>query len=150
MPTVQGAFPIRQDAFVAGQAAKSRYSSDSSVVVTNPINFGAAVQRAGDGGIAPLVAGGVFFGIAKRDQGRPISQSGDRYEVGAVASYFTAGHIVVVADKAIATLDVQARFNVATGRFTDAAASGTVIDAGAFVFDSITTAAGQLVVIRRA
>ena len=151
MPTVQGAFPIKQDAFVLGQAAKSRYASDALVVQAAPIAFGAAVMRGTDpGGISTFAAGaGAFLGILGRDQGRPAQGNTDgTVQVGAPAAYFTSGHAVVLADKAIAAVDVQANWNTATGRWTDAAVSATVL-ATTWSFDSIATAAGQLVVVRR-
>lgn len=34
MPTIQGVFPIRQDAFLLGQPTKSRYNADFGVCTT--------------------------------------------------------------------------------------------------------------------
>lgn len=161
MPTIQTAYPLRQDAFVPGQAVKSHYRSDSAVVETVAgIGFGAAIARGtittpiqGGGSLndsAVLFASGTtFLGISRRDQGRGAID-GDKSPKGAPMAFFkSADGVAVVADKAIAATDVQVRWNTATGRFTDAAASGTVLDCTGWLFDSITTAAGQLVVIKR-
>lgn len=161
MPTVQGVFPTRQDAMVNGQAVKSRYHSDTGVVETaGGIGIGQAVARgtlttpAQGGGafndsVVLLASGLAFLGISRRNQGRAATDS-DKTPKGSPLSYFKAADgVAVVADKAIAATDVQVRFNTATGRFTDAAASGTVIDCTGWTFDSTTTAAAQLVVIKR-
>jgi len=146
MPAVQNIFPIRQDAGIPGGAAMSRYQSDSAVVQGAPIPFGAAVQRGTDPrGISTLASGGVFMGIARQKRGGLA----DRHEVGSVASYFTAGTgVFVLADAAVA-VDTVVRYNTATGRYTNAAASATVIECTGWTFDTVATAAGQLVIIKR-
>lgn len=146
MPTIQNTFPIRQDAGLPGGAAMSRYQSDSAVVQGGPIAFGAPVQRGTDPrGIAPLAAGGTFMGIARQKRGGLA----DRHEIGSTAAYYTAASgVFVIADAAVA-VDAVVRFNLATGRYTSAAASATVIELTGWTFDTVATAAGQLVIIKR-
>jgi len=147
MPAVQNVFPIRQDAGIPGGAAMSRYQSDSAVVQGAPIAFGAPVQRGTDPrGITLLTSGGgLFLGIARQKRGGLA----DRHEVGSVAAFYTgASGVYVLADAAVA-VDAVVRYNTATGRYTSAAASATVIECTGWTFDSIATAAGQLVIIKR-
>jgi len=146
MPTIQNQFPLRQDAGLPGGAAMSRYQSDSGVVQGAPIPFGQAVQRGTDPrGVSLLASGGVFIGISRQKRGGLA----DRHEVGSVASFYTgASGVYVLADAAVA-VDSVVRFNTATGRFTNAAASATVIECTGWTFDTPATAAGQLVIIKR-
>lgn len=149
MPTIQGVFPLRQDAGLPGGAAMSRYGSETGVVENVAgIAFGTAVARGVDPqGIIPLATGGVFLGITRQDKG-VAAGVGDRYPQYKPAAYFVSGHVYVIADAAVA-VDAQVRFNTATNRFTSAAASGTVIDCPNWTFDRPATAAGQLVIIKR-
>jgi len=158
MPVVQNVFPTRQDAYIAGMATKSRYHSDTGVIETaGGVPFGAPVMRGTvEGAIALFAAGaGAFLGIAKLDHGtRGTGAAGasNGYAARVPAAYFKgADGVAVVCDLAItlAMIDTQVRYNTATGRFTNAAASGTVLDCTGWTFDSVTTAAGQLVVIKR-
>lgn len=161
MPTIQGAFPLRQDSFLVGQPVKSRYNADFGVcVLPAGIGFGQPVARGAvttpafpsgaiNDSLTLMATGLTFLGIARRDQGR-AAVDGGLFARGAPMAYFKSGEgVAVLADKAIAATDVQVRWNSATGRYTDAAASGTVFDCTGWTFDSITTAAGQLVVIKR-
>lgn len=156
MPVVQNVFPTRQDAYIAGMATKSRYHSDSAITEA-AIPFGAPVQRGSVEGAVTLfsAAAGAFLGIAKLDHGaRGNGQVGasNGYAARVPVAYFKAADgVAVPCDVAIpfASIDAQVRYNTVTGRFTNAAASGTVLDCTGWTFDSVTTAAGQLVVIKR-
>lgn len=147
MPIIQNAFPTRQDAGLPGGAAMSRYQSDSAVVQGAAIPFGAPVMRGADPrGISLFAAGGgAFLGIARQKRGGLA----DRHEPTSVAAYYTgASGVFVIADAAVA-VDAVVRYNTATGRYTSAAASGTVLECTGWTFDSVATAAGQLVIIKR-
>jgi hypothetical protein len=154
MPTVQANFPTRQDAYTVGQAVDSRYHSDSGPVETaGGIPFAAPVMRGtqSDRGLALFAAGGgAFLGIAKLDHGVP-SQSGqvNGYPANTIASYFTSGAGVAVTADAAVAIDAVVRYNTATGRYTSAAASGTVLECTGWTFRTTGTAAGQTVVIGR-
>lgn len=144
MPAVQTAYPLRQDRGLPGGAAMSRYASDTGVVQGAPIPFGAAVQRGADArGLSVFAAGGTFLGIARQDRG----VVGDSFPVGKPASYFQNGSGVFVLSEAAVTPDQQVRWNTATSRFTNAAASGTVLDCTGWLFDE--AAAAGVVIVKR-
>jgi hypothetical protein len=158
MPVVQAAFPTRQDAFIAGMATKSAYRTESGVIETAAgLPFAAPVQRGSvPGAIALFAAGaGAFLGIAKLDHGARGNGSvgaTNGYATRTPAAYFTsADGVAVPCDLPItaAMLDTVVRYNTVTGRYTNAAASGTVLECTGWTFDNVTTAAGQLTVIKR-
>jgi hypothetical protein len=148
MPALQNVFPTRMDAGLPGGAAMSRYSSNTGIVEGAPIAFGAAVMRGTDARQIKTFAagGGAFLGIARQDKG---VTGPDSSPVGKPAAYFEhASGVFVVADGAMA-VDAVVRFNTANGRFTTAAASGTVLECTGWTVETPTTAAGQLAIIRR-
>lgn len=147
MPTIQGNFPLKQDAGIPGGTAMSRYASDTGIVEGAPIAFGAPVMRGTDREQLKTLAagGGAFLGIARQKRGGLL----DRHEVGSTASYITTGQVYAIADAAVAA-DAVVRFNTATGRYTSAAASATVIECTGWVFETPATGAGGLVIIKRA
>lgn len=147
MPTIQSAFPIRQDVGLPGGAAMSRYQSDSAVVQGVPIPFGAPVMRGSDPrGISLFAAGGgAFLGIARQKRGGLT----DRHETASVASYFTGASGAYVLSEGTPAVDQVVRYNTVTGRFTSAAASATVLECTGWTFDTPGTAAAPLVIIKR-
>jgi hypothetical protein len=93
---------------------------------TATIAFGAPAQRSGDDACAPLANGGEFLGIAI---GHHVvtSTNADSYgQYDNVPLADEAGRIRVVADAAI-TVGAALNFNTATGRYTTAATSTTVL-----------------------
>jgi len=106
------------------------------------IAFGAPAQRNGDAGCSPLVSGGEFLGIAI---GRHVitATNADSYgQYDNVPLADEAGRIRVLADAAIA-VGAALRWNTATGRYTTAAASGTVIDVPGAEADTAAAGAGS-------
>lgn len=153
MPNLQPNYPLRQDQYQNGSPAMSRYDSDSGVVETAAgIGFGLPVQRGVNPGGIGLLAAGFFLGIAITDPGVSGAgqvQGGDKYPQYKPAAYMTAGVIPVVCDIAIPATDVAVYFNTTTNRFTNTANSGANPACTGWVFETITTAAAQLVLIKR-
>lgn len=90
------------------------------------IAFGAPVQRNGDDGCAPLASGGELLGIAIGHHVITGTNADSYAQYDNVPIADEAGRIRVVADAAIA-VGAALNFNTATGRYTTAATSGTVI-----------------------
>lgn len=108
---------------------------------TATIAFGAPAQRTGDDGCSPLVTGGEFLGIAIGHHVITATNSDSYGQYDNVPLADEAGRIRVLAD-AVITVGAALRWNTATGRYTTAAASGTVIDVPGAEADTAATGAG--------
>lgn len=112
------------------------------------IAFGAPVQRNGDRGCAPLASGGEFIGIARaRHFSHMGGGAGDNYGTGDNVAVLDAGVVWGLADAAI-TVGAALNFNTATGRYTTAATSGTVIAVPGAEADIAAAGAGSLFKVR--
>jgi hypothetical protein len=133
------------DAGLPGGAAMSRYSSETGIVEAAAIAVGAAVMRGTDARQIKTFAagGGAFLGIARQDKGMTT----DSLPVTKVAAYYTHASGVFVASEGAMAVDAQVRFNTATGKFTTAAASGTVLDCVGWTVE--TPPVGNIAIIRR-
>jgi hypothetical protein len=113
---------------------------------TTTIAFGAPVQRAGDNQCAPLVSGGEYIGIARARH--LATGTGDAFQqYDNVPVIDMAGRIRGLADAAIA-VGAAVNWNTATGRYTTAAVSGTVIAVPGAEADTAAAAAGNAFWIR--
>lgn len=111
------------------------------------IAFGAPVQRTGTKGCSPLVSGGEFLGIAIAHH-IVTASNGDGYgQYDNVPICDEAGKIGAIADAAI-TAGAAVNWNTATGRWTTAATSGTVIAAPGVEADSDASGAGAFFWLR--
>lgn len=111
------------------------------------IAFGSPVQRTGDKGCSPLVSGGEFLGIAIAHH-VITSTNGDSYgQYDNVPVCDEAGKIGGLADAAIA-VGAPLNWNTATGRWTTASASGTVIAAPGVEADTAASGAGVFFWVR--
>jgi hypothetical protein len=108
----------------AGMMADMTGWNGLTAIASANIAIGAPVQRNGDTGCSPLVSGGEFTGVAG---GRHlVTGNGDIYAAGDNVPVIDEGIFYAVADAAI-TAGVALNWNTATGRYTTAATSGTVI-----------------------
>lgn len=115
-------------------------------VATATIAFGAPGQRSGDGQVAPLASGGEFLGIAIAHH-VVTSTNADSYGQYDNVPLADEGEIWALADAAIA-VGAALNFNTATGRYTTAATSGTVIAVPGAEADIAASGAGALFKIR--
>ncbi|AYJ87658.1 hypothetical protein D3Y57_19180 [Sphingomonas paeninsulae] len=114
---------------------------------TATIAFGAPAQRSGDKQCAPLVTGGEFIGIAI---GHHVitSTNGDSYgQYDNVPLADEAGKIGGLADAAI-SVGAALNWNTASGRYTTASVSGTVIAVPGAEADTAAAAAGSFFWVR--
>jgi hypothetical protein len=113
---------------------------------TATINFGAPAQRSGGKQCAPLASGGEFLGIAI---GHHVvtSTNGDSYGQYDNVPLADEGVIAVLADAAIAA-GAALNFNTATGRYTTASTSGTVIAVPGAEADEAASGAGAMFHLR--
>lgn len=106
------------------------------------IAFGAPVQRNGDDGCAPLASGGEFMGIAIGHHVITATNADSYGQYDNVPIADEAGRIRVIADAAI-TAGAAVNFNTATGRYTTAATSGTVLAVPGAEADTAAAGAGS-------
>jgi hypothetical protein len=111
---------------------------------TAEIAFGAPVQRDGDEGCAPLAAG-EYLGIA--GVRRITGATGDAFAIGDNVPVADEGCFFGTADDAIA-VGTALKWNTATGRWTTAAASGTVIAVPQAEAETTASGAGALFKVR--
>lgn len=145
MPALQTSYSLNQPAGFAGMHADMAEWDARTRTATAAIDFGAAVQRDGAEGVAPLASGGEYLGIAGIR--RLTGASGDGYAIGDNVPVADEGCFFGVADAAIA-VGAQLRWNTATKRFTTAAASGTVIECPQTEAETAASGAGVLFKVR--
>jgi len=109
---------------------------------TATIAFGAPAQRSGDDQCAPFANGGEFLGIAIGHHVITGTNADSYGQYDNVPLADEAGRIRVVADAAIA-VGAALNFNTATGRYTTAAASATVLAIPGAEADTAAAAAGS-------
>lgn len=116
-------------------------------IASASIALGSPVQRNGDKGVSPLVTGGEFMGIAIAHH-VITSTNGDSYgQYDNVPVCDEAGKIGGLADAAI-VVGTALNWNTATGRWTTAATSGTVIAAPGVEADTAASGAGVFFWVR--
>lgn len=123
MPALQTDYSIGQPAGFPGMHADMAEWDARTRTATAVIAFGAPVERNGDEGCAPLNAG-EYLGIAGIR--RVTNGTGETYAIGDNVPVADEGCFFGMADAAI-TVGAQLRWNTVSGRWTTAAASGTVI-----------------------
>jgi hypothetical protein len=144
---LQTAYTQFQPAAFVGQLGNMEEWNGLTRTASATIAFGAPAQRNGDDGCSPLVTGGEFLGIAI---GHHVitSTNADSYgQYDNVPLADEAGRIRGVADAAIA-VGATLNWNTATGRYTTATASGTVIAVPGAEADTAAAAAGSQFWIR--
>jgi hypothetical protein len=142
----QDTYPQFQPTAYPGMIGDMEDWSGFTRTATASIVFGAPVQRAGDNGCAPLASGGEFIGIARARH--LATGTGDAYSQGDnVAVIDMAGRIRGLADATI-VVGAAVNFNTVSGRYTTAAASGTVIAVPGAEADTGAAAAGNAFWIR--
>jgi len=136
----QDTYPQFQNTAYPGMIGTMEDWTGFTRTATAQIAFGAPVQRSGDNGCAPLANGGEFTGIARA---RHLATSpGDYFVQGDnVPVIDMAGRMRGVADAVIA-VGAALNWNTATGRYTTAATSTTVIAVPGAEADSAATAVG--------
>lgn len=114
---------------------------------TTPLKFGVpAIAGTGDRGCLPLSAASqTILGITEADQ--TLTHPGDEYRQYDSVAICEVGVIQCEIGDAVVK-NAQARFNVTSGKWTDAAASSTVLTVPGATFDETGTADGQIVNIR--
>lgn len=145
MPALQTTYPLNQDAGFAGMHADMAEWDARTRTATAAINFGVPVQRDGVEGCRTLASGGEYLGIA--GVRRVTMASGDGYAIGDNVPVADEGCFFVVADAAI-TVGAALNFNTATGRWTTAATSGTVIAVPQSEAETSASGAGVLFKVR--
>lgn len=145
MPALQTAYGMTQPAGFPGMHADMAEWDARTRTATAVIAFGAPVQRNGAEGCAPFVASGEFLGIAGIR--RITFGTGDTYAVGDNVPVADEGCFFGTADAAI-TVGAQLRWNVTSGRWTTATASGTVIEAPQVEAETAASGAGVLFKVR--
>lgn len=148
---VQTTYGITHAAGLPGMRADMSEWDASSWTATAPIVIGAPAQRAaGYRMAAPFASGGEFIGLAsfkRKYVGDGSEASAARFETGETFPLGNEGVYFGVADAAIAS-GAPLNWNTATGRWTTAATSGTVLAVPGIEADSAATAAGQLFEVR--
>lgn len=140
---LQTEYPDTQQAAIAGaQATMIPATIISRNVEGAPVGFGVAVEQGEtDKGVAAF-AGGEYVGITLLD--RSAAGENDTFRVGDSARVMNKGDVWVVAAVAVAAGDPV--HITAAGAFTSAEEDNTAIPGARW--DTSTTAAGQLAVVR--
>lgn len=137
----QDSYPQYQPTAYPGMIGTMEDWSGFTRTASASIAFGAPVQRDGDNKCATLANGGEFIGIARARH--LATGTGDAFSQGDnVPVIDMAGRIRGVADAAI-TVGAAVNFNTATGRYTTAATSTTVIAVPGAEADTSAAAAGN-------
>ena len=154
MPPVQETYALSQPLGFVGQKVNGEEYNAITRVAEDAagLAFGVpAVRGANDQGCALLTAANAakFLGVSVRDVSvRP--SAGDKYPQGGNVTILTKGAIFVRVQGAV-TPDQAALWDTAAGRFTSAAASGTVIALPeGWEFDSSAASGGIAVLVNRA
>lgn len=142
---LQNTYGLNQAAGYPGLVANMETKNPITRTASAAIAFGAPVQRNGAKLCAPLVSGGEFIGIATAQH--LVTANGDGYVQYDNVPLLDEGVIWGLADAAIA-IGAALNWNTATGRYTTAAASGTVIVVPGAEADEAPGAAGVLFKIR--
>jgi hypothetical protein len=143
MPT-QTSYNQFQPAGYPGMHADMREWDGSTKTATATIAFGAPVQRSGENGCAPLT-NGEYLGLAKAMH--TVTGNGDSYVAGDNVPVVDEGAWYGRADAAIAA-GAQLRWNTVAGRWTAAAASGTVIEVPQAEAESAASGADAIFKVR--
>jgi hypothetical protein len=131
------------EAVVGGLVNGENFNAIGKHIASADVAFGAPVQRGSGLQCATLASGGEFLGIARRK----LTGTADRYLTTENVAIIDEGVIYVLADAAI-TAGPAVNFNTATGRFTQAATSGTVLAVPNAEADSSAAAAGATFKLR--
>ena len=143
---LQTAYTQFQPAGYPGMLANMEVWNGITRTATATIAFGAPGQRAGDGGVAPLASGGEVIGIAIAHHVN-TANSEDSYGQYDNVPLADEGVMFVVADAAIVA-GAALNFNIATGRYTSAAPSASVIAVPGAEADTSASGAGVLFKLR--
>ncbi len=147
-------YPDTQPAAIAGAPATMLPATEISRTVEGAaIAFGKAVEQGATDKSVKTFAGGKYVGIAQLDRsasgltvvaGQVTGRAVDAFGVGESARVRTKGDLWVTAAVAVAAGD--AVYLTAAGAFTNVATDNTAIPGARW--DTSTTAAGQLAVVR--
>jgi len=147
-------YPETQPAAIAGAPATMLPAIEISRTVEGAaIAFGKAIEQGATDKSVKAFAGGKYVGIAMLDRsasgltvtaGQVTGRATDAFGVGESARIRTKGDLWVVASVAVAARD--AVYLTAAGAFTNVATDNTAIPGASW--DTSTTAAGQLAVVR--
>lgn len=144
----QSTYNANQEAGLAGGLVNGEdFNAFSRTVETAAgIGFGKPVaQGAADRGCILFASGGTFLGITRRNPAvDPIN--GDKYAQYTEASVIDFGVVRGLVGAAV-TARSQVRWDTVAGKFTGAAASGTVLDCPGCTFDA-AAAQDTLAIIR--
>jgi len=143
---LQSAYTQFQPAGFPGMVANMEEWNGITRTATATIAYGAPGQRSGDAQVAPLASGGEFIGIAIAHHVITATNA-DSYGQYDNVPLLDEGVIFGLADAAI-TVGAALNFNTASGRYTTAATSGTVIAVPGAEADTAAAAAGALIKIR--
>lgn len=142
----QDTYPQYQPTAYPGMIGDMADWSGFTRTASTQIAFGAPVQRDGDNKCAPLANGGEFLGIARARH--LATAAGDFFsQYDNVPVIDMADRIRGVADAAIA-VGAAVNWNTATGRYTTAATSSTVIAVPGAEADTAAAAAGSAFWVR--
>lgn len=141
MAVQTGYTQYQPEAFV-GQLGNMEEWNGLTRTASATIAFGAPAQRSGDKGCAPFASGGELLGIAIGHHVITATNADSYGQYDNVPLADEAGRIRVLADAAI-TVGAALRWNTATGRYTTAAASGTVLDVPGAEADTAAAGAGS-------
>lgn len=139
---LQTSYTQFQPAAFVGMLGNMEQWNGLTRTATASIDFGAPAQRSGDDGCAPFASGGEFLGIVIGHHVITATNTTSYGQYDNVPLADQAGRIRVVADAAIA-VGAPLRWNTATGRYTTAAASGTVLDVPGAEADTAAAGAGS-------
>ena len=139
-----------QAAGYPGMHANMEEWNGQTKTATDAIAFGAPVQRDGAKGCETFASGGEFLGLAKAMH-VATGGTGDSYAAGDNVPVVDEGVWFVKAEGLTAGTDdgSTVRFNTATGAFTVAAASGTVLTIPGAEIDVVHSATLATIRLRR-
>ncbi|MXP42976.1 structural cement protein Gp24 [Allopontixanthobacter sediminis] len=145
MPALQTTYPLNQAAGFPGMRADMAEWDARTRTATSVLAFGGPVQRAGDEGVTAFVSGGEFMGLAGVT--RITNGTGETYAIGDNVPVADEGCYFGVADEAIVG-GTALKWNVTTGRWTTATASGTIIAVPNTEAETSASGAGVLFKVR--
>lgn len=143
---LQTSYSQFQPAGYPGMLANMENWNGNTRTASATIAFGAPAQRNGDAGCSPLASGGEFIGVAIAHH-VVTSTNADSYGQYDNVPLADEGVFFALADAAI-TVGAALNFNTATGRYTTAATSGTVIAVPGAEADTAASGAGALFKVR--
>lgn len=142
---LQTSYSLNQAAGFPGRRVDMSEWDASTKIATATIAYGAPVQRSGNKGCSPFANGGECIGIAAAKHA--VTGNGDAYAQYDNVPLANEGVYDALADAAI-TAGAALNFNTATGRYTTASVSSTVLAVPGCEAETAASGVGALFQLR--